>query len=112
MIAQVWWCTRSCLCVYGAHKLLPYLSEYRFFFHTHGHMHIRMNLYTVFSVCVPSKVLFILSLLPHLSGLGHVCPVGEGLEQAADVLVFGPGGTDGELLLTLDYTPEDTQTKL
>lgn len=63
-------------------------------------------------VCVPGKVLFILSLLSILSGLGHVCPVGEGLEQTTDVLVFGPGSTDGQLLLTLDYAPEETQVQI
>lgn len=60
-------------------------------------------------MCLPSKVLFILSLLSGLSGLGHVRPVGEGLQQTTDVLIFRPGGADGELLLTLDYTPEDTR---
>lgn len=61
-------------------------------------------------VSVPGKVLLILSLLSGLPGLGHISPVREGLEQTTDVLVFGPGCTDGQLLLTLDYTPEGTQT--
>lgn len=60
------------------------------------------------SSCLPGKVLFILSLLPGLSGLGHVCPVGKWLEQATDVLVFRPGSTDGQLLLALDDSPEET----
>lgn len=63
-------------------------------------------------LCVPGIVLFILSLLPVLSGLGHICPVGEGLEQTTDVLILRPGSTDGQLLLTLDYTPEDTRVEI
>lgn len=56
-------------------------------------------------VRVPSKVLLIFSLLSSLSGLGHVGPVREGLEQTADVLIFRPGGADGQFLFTLDNAP-------
>lgn len=59
---------------------------------------------------VPGEVLLILSLLPSLPGLSHVCPVGERLQQATDVLVFRPGSTDGELLVTLHDGPENTPT--
>lgn len=59
---------------------------------------------------VPGEVLLVLSLLPSLPGLSHVGPVGERLQQATDVLVFRPGSTDGELLVTLHHGPEDTPT--
>lgn len=78
-------------------------------------MYISLNKYILYAllfvfVHLPAKVLFILSLLSGLPGLGHICPVREGLEQTTDVLIFRPGSTDGQLLLTLDYTPEGTQT--
>lgn len=63
-----------------------------------------------FLVDVPSEILFVLPLGSGLSGLSHVGPVRQRLQQAADVLVLGPGGTDGELLLTLDNGPEQEAT--
>lgn len=57
---------------------------------------------------VPGEVLLVLSLLPSLPGLSHVRPVGERLQQTTDVLVFRPGSTDGELLVTLHDGPENT----
>ena len=58
-------------------------------------------------MCVlPSEVLLLLPLGSQLSGLSHVGPVRQRLQQSADVLILGPGSTDGELLLTLDYSPE------
>lgn len=59
---------------------------------------------------IPSKVLFVLPLLAHLPGLSHIGPVGERLQKPTDVLVFGPGSTDGELLITLNDSPENTPT--
>lgn len=61
---------------------------------------------------VPCKVLFVFPLLPCQPGLGHICPVREGLEQTTDVLILGPGGTNCQLLLTLDDTPEDTKIQI
>lgn len=58
------------------------------------------------SLHVPSEILLVLPLLSGLSGLSHVGPVGQRLQQTADVLVLGPGGADGEFLLTLDNDPE------
>lgn len=63
-----------------------------------------------FFLHIPSEILLVLPLLPGLSGLSHVGPVGQRLEQAADVLVLGPGGADGELVLTLDNGPEQQTT--
>lgn len=61
---------------------------------------------------IPSKVLFVLSLLPRLPRLSHICPVGEGLQEPTDVLVFRPGSADSELLITLNDGPENTPTHI
>lgn len=53
----------------------------------------------------PCEVLFLFSLLSELSGLGHAGPVGQRLQQTADVFIFSPGCTDGQLLLALYDTP-------
>lgn len=58
----------------------------------------------------PCEVLFLFSSLSELSGLGHAGPVGQRLQQAADVFIFSPGRTDGHLLLTL-YDAPTTHTQ-
>lgn len=61
---------------------------------------------------LPSKVLFVLSLLARLPRLSHICPVRERLQKPTDVLVFRPGSTDGELLITLNDSPGNTPTHI
>lgn len=39
---------------------------------------------------VPGEVLLFLPLLPCLPGQGHIGPIGKGLQETANVLVFGP----------------------